>query len=252
MSNEVKRKVTNLKKLAKSGQAVVATGKTINNNTLVVLKKFKHDKTKLSIDRARNDYQREVYIHKLLASKGCSKYITPLIGEYDKSFTIAYLWDKEFVDMHAYRTVPFQVKINMASNLLSGLNAIHKSGVAHRDLKLGNILATVDGRIRFIDFGLSCENKMYTCDDFCGTYEYMSPRMTQGKVTTLEQAKKADKWAIGIVLYRLFIGRLPWYNVRHFGLDKEVIGYDPKKDISIQKLKPAAKRLILSLLNTSY
>ena len=84
----------------------------------------------------------------------------------------------------------------------------------HRDLKPENILLCTDGdmsRIKLIDFGLAVKQessdftKNEDLHDCGGTAYYMAPEYTQGEYTS-----KIDIWAIGVTVYRILTGRLPF------------------------------------------
>ena len=82
----------------------------------------------------------------------------------------------------------------------------HEKGVCHRDLKPENILVDDSGNVKVIDFGFSasCRVKLKS---FCGTPPFMSPELTK-KVPYNGAA--VDVWAMGIMLYQMVIGKLPF------------------------------------------
>ena len=94
--------------------------------------------------------------------------------------------------------------------LVRGISYMHSKGYAHRDLKLDNILMdTATKNIKIIDFGFSLksgpEDKLNV---FCGTPHYMDPDLAR-KQSYNGQA--ADVWACGVILYIIYVGKLPFF-----------------------------------------
>lgn len=110
-----------------------------------------------------------------------------------------------------------QVK-SISRQLLAAIGCMHSNSIAHRDLKLDNIMIDEanDNRVVLIDFGFatSCEKKLKM---FCGTPSYMSPEIVK---RSWYSGSKADIWALGVILYRMATGVFPFRG----GSELEVFG----------------------------
>lgn len=90
-------------------------------------------------------------------------------------------------------------------------HALHIAGFSHRDIKPGNIRRRVDGRFFLIDLGLARggtpSDHLSRTGDVVGTYRYMAPEQLEGQVS---QSAAHDIWALGLCLYELLTGELPF------------------------------------------
>ncbi|KAK8896146.1 hypothetical protein M9Y10_014039 [Tritrichomonas musculus] len=106
--------------------------------------------------------------------------------------------------------------------ILIGLQYIHSLNVAHRDLKLENILVGQYGQIKIADFGLSklldIKSKGFT-NTPCGSAFYVSPECISGLPY---DGKKSDIWSCGVILYAITTGSFPWTRKNQFQLFKQI------------------------------
>jgi hypothetical protein len=91
----------------------------------------------------------------------------------------------------------------MGRGLCAGLSAAHDKGVLHRDLKPANVLIDEQGRVRLADFGLAGAELPQT-GGLVGTPAYMAPELFDGTPASV----KSDLYALGLVLYELFTGKV--------------------------------------------
>ena len=99
---------------------------------------------------------------------------------------------------------------------------MHSINVVHRDLKLDNILVdeTRNNLIKIIDYGFSTAcGKGEKLNSQCGTAHYMDPDLAKNKPVN---AQAADSWALGIILYILVIGKMPFFASNDLDLFRKI------------------------------
>ena len=95
------------------------------------------------------------------------------------------------------------------TQLVGAVSFVHNKGCVHRDLKLENILLDKHGNVKLVDFGFTREYAGSTSylQTWCGTICYSAPEMIKGEKYAGE---KVDVWSLGIILYALLVGELPF------------------------------------------
>ena len=114
---------------------------------------------------------------------------------------------------------------SIARQVLDGLREAHRAGIIHRDLKPQNIMIDRDGNARIMDFGIArfLKTKGITqAGVIIGTPEYMSPEQVEGK----DVDQRSDIYSLGIILYEMLTGRLPFSGDTPFS-----IGFKQKSEL---------------------
>src|SRR2546421_2213008 len=103
---------------------------------------------------------------------------------------------------------PIPVAIEYARQILAALRVAHRQGLVHRDIKPHNVLVDDEGRVKVTDFGIarSGPSQMTEEGSIIGTAQYLSPEQAQGAPVT----PASDLYSVGIVLYELLTGTVPF------------------------------------------
>ena len=99
--------------------------------------------------------------------------------------------------------------IHIARQICEGLAEAHRLGVVHRDIKPQNIMIDQHGNARIMDFGIARFHRVRGITDtgvLIGTPEYMSPEQVDG----IEVDRRSDIYSLGIILYEMLTGRVPF------------------------------------------
>jgi eukaryotic-like serine/threonine-protein kinase len=105
-----------------------------------------------------------------------------------------------------------------------GLSTAHDRGVIHRDIKPGNIMIASRGNVKIADFGIALSTqdfskKLTSTGEFVGTPGYLSPEVCLGKPVD----QRSDIFSLGIVLFEMLAGRMPFTDESPLGLMLEVV-----------------------------
>jgi len=173
--------------------------------------------------------------------------ITYLVTEYVPGLTL----DAKL----AGRPLPEGEVLQLGKQLAAGLEAAHKEGVIHRDLKPGNLKITPDGRLKILDFGLAyilrTETEVSETAPLAETYSdagtlpYMGPEQVKGQTPD----ERADLWSAGIVLYEMSTGKTPFGNSTGAHLIAAILEQAPVLPrVANSKISEGLERVILRAL----
>jgi eukaryotic-like serine/threonine-protein kinase len=153
---------------------------------------------------------------------------------------------KEFIKTNA--PLSMGMASNIAYQICDGLEEAHRQGVVHRDLKSQNIIVGASNHVKIIDFGLAQSSHlagMTATGLIMGTPEYMAPEQVSGKRVD----ERADIYSLGIILYELFTGRVPFSGDSAIAVGFKQLKEDPPKPTEINpQLPDSIENVILRAL----
>ena len=135
--------------------------------------------------------------------------------------------------------------IDIAVQIAQGLAKAHKHGIIHRDIKPGNIMITHEGMVKILDFGLAKlagQVRLTRTGTTVGTIAYMSPEQARGK----EVDHRTDIWSLGVVLYEMISGQLPFRGEYEQAIMYSIINEEPEP---LKDTKPAVPLELEHIVN---
>jgi len=132
--------------------------------------------------------------------------------------------------------LPTETVLRYGAQVASALAHAHERGVVHRDLKSANVVITPEGQAKVLDFGLArrlgnadlaevtrSTGSLSAAGEIAGTLHYMAPEVLRGEPTD----GRSDIWALGVVLYEMAAGKLPFEGRTGFELTSAILRESP-------------------------
>jgi non-specific serine/threonine protein kinase len=197
-----------LEKLGEGGMGVVykALDTTLDRHVAI---KFLPPQLKSDKDAKKR------FVHEAKAASALNHSNIAVIHEIDETPEGQMFIVMAFYDGHTLKDkledgpLPLDRTIDIVSQIASGLAVAHEKDILHRDIKPANILITERGEAKLADFGLAKlagQTKVTTTGTTVGTVAYMSPEQASGR----EVDARADVFSLGVVLYELLTGEVPF------------------------------------------
>lgn len=236
--------------LGKGAFGKVNLGLHILSGRLVAIKSF--NKQKIDLEKLKRKISFETNTLKSLYHVNVVKIFETY--ETDKFYMIAMEYIScgdllSYVRKRSKLTEPIAKFI--FKQIIKGLIFIHNKGIAHRDIKLDNILIDINSNIKLCDFGIAKKiKKGELMTDQCGTPAYIAPEVFKGNGY---EGNISDMWSAGVVLYAMLAGVVPFKASKLPDLQKLIIKGTYNK---IKGISDEAEDLISKLLdpypNTRY
>jgi serine/threonine protein kinase/Tfp pilus assembly protein PilF len=196
-----------LEKLGEGGMGVVYKAEDTRLKRIVALK-F------LPAELTRESEAKERFIQEAQAASALNHPNICVIYEIDE------VGDQSFITMEYVEGESLEARIRkgplnlgeavgIATQVAGGLAKAHSKGIVHRDVKPANIIVTNDGTAKIVDFGLAIlagQIRLTRTGATSGTAAYMSPEQARGE----QIDHRTDVWSLGVVLYEMVTGQLPF------------------------------------------
>ena len=164
----------------------------------------------------------------------------------DEMFIVMeYIKGQELKDKIEAGPIPIYDTLNLAIQIAQGLQAAHEEGVVHRDIKSANIMLTLKGSVKIMDFGLakiSGKTKLTKEGTTLGTVAYMSPEQARGD----EVDHRSDIFSLGVLLYEMLTGQLPFKGDYDPAITYSVMNEDPEPVTALRTGIPMELERIVS------
>lgn len=153
-------------------------------------------------------------------------------------------------DISQYGAMPADKALKVTADVLAALESSHEMGLVHRDIKPGNVMMTRRGVVKVMDFGIaramqSGVTSMTQTGMVVGTPQYLSPEQALGRAVDA----RSDLYSVGIMLFELLTGRLPFVSDSALGMAYAHVQEEPVAPSSINRsITPAMDALVARAL----
>jgi serine/threonine protein kinase len=214
------------------GMGVVYRARDLKLDSEIALKRIRPDR--VSPER-RETLRHEIILSRKVTHENVCRIYDLVEIEGEEFVSMEYLPGQTLKEIEEKeRTLPLGRGLAIAKGICNGLAAAHRIGVLHRDLKPENVMVGEDGKPRLMDFGIAVESRFYSGekgDTVPGTPQFLAPELLQGDAPS----PRTDVYAMGVLLFEMFTGRVPFDDNDTARLVRRVIS---EKAPRVESLRP--------------
>ena len=225
-----------IEEIGRGGMGIVYKAKDIKLDRTVALKFLppgvSHDKE-----------AKERFIQEAKAASGldhtniCTIYEIGEAEEEQMFIAMPYYEGESLKEIIGKKPLEIEEAVSISTQIAEGLSRAHKKEIVHRDIKPANIMITEEGVVKIVDFGivkLGGEARLTQTGSTVGTTAYMSPEQIRGEKVD----SRSDIWSLGVVLYEMLTGQLPFEGDQMQSMFYSILNKDPEAAASVRKEVP--------------
>ncbi|MFF4210574.1 serine/threonine-protein kinase [Streptomyces sp. NPDC001796] len=181
---------------------------------------------------ARVDHPAAVSIHDVIVEDGCPWIVMELVG------------GESLADALRRGPLPAEEAARIGLAVVGALDAAHRVGIVHRDVKPANVLLGPRGRVVLTDFGIAHvqgEESLTATGEFVGSLEFIAPERMSGR----SAGPASDLWSLGVLLYAAVEGSSPFRRTTVESTLAAILATDPPEPRKAGRLGPLIARLLV-------
>jgi serine/threonine-protein kinase len=220
-----------LEKLGEGGMGVVYKAEDTKLKRTVALKFLPSQSLGTPDEKTR-------FVHEAQAAAALDHPNICTVYEIDESdghtfIAMAYVAGQSLREKAASGPLKLDDVLTLATDIAQGLQEAHEKGIVHRDIKSANVMVTKKGQAKITDFGLAKlagSTRVTKTGTTVGTLSYMSPEQALGEGVD----HRTDIWSLGVVLYEMLTGRLPFSGDHEQAVTYQIVHEDPEPITAIR------------------